>query len=549
MTTIAELLAEDPQVPDPALITEDDTFPWDLYTQRCAERASLLTELCADGPFHVGVLLDNVPEFPMWLGGAALAGATVVGINPTRRGDELARDIRHTDCQLLVTEAQHRPLIDGLDTGVPPERVLDIDRDEYRKLLAPHEGAAITPADVDPKAPFLLLFTSGTSGAPKAVIVSQSRLAVAGQKLAEGFELGGGDVIYEVMPLYHSNALFAGWSPFVAGRTAMALRRRFSASGFLPDVRKFRATYFNYVGKPLAYILATPEQPDDADNPLRWAFGNEAAERDIHRFGQRFGCIVVDNYGSTEGGAVVLRYPDQPPGSLGKAEGGISVRDSDTGKECPPARFDHDGRLLNPEEAIGELVSESGAATFEGYWKNEEADRERLRDNAFWTGDLAYADEDGWVYFAGRGFDWLRVDGENFAAAPVERILARHPDVAQAAVYAVPDADVGDQVMAALVLEPHASFDPDELARFLEDQTDLGTKWAPRYLRVMPELPATPTNKVLKRVLRAERWEADDPVWWRPERHGPYAPITDADRSTIRQQFADNARLDALEAV
>ena len=253
------------------------------------------------------------------------------------------------------------------------------------------------------------------------------------------------------MPLFHSNALFAGWSPSVVAGMTMVLRRKFSASAFLDDVRDFGVTYFNYVGKPLAYILATPERPDDADNPLKVVFGNEAAERDIERFGERFGSIVVDGYGSTEGGAVITRDPDQPPGSLGKAGEGIEVLDPETGEECPPARFDADGVLLNPDEAIGEIVNTTGAAGFEGYYNNDEANPERVRDGVYWTGDLAYRDDDGFFYFAGRDFEWLRVDGENFAAAPVERILARHPDVAEVAVYAVPDEDVGDQVMAAVV--------------------------------------------------------------------------------------------------
>ena len=135
---------------------------------------------------------------------------------------------------------------------------------------------------------------------------------------------------------------------------------RFSASGFLPDVRAAGATYFNYVGKPLSYILATPEQPDDADNPLVRAFGNEGSADDVARFAERFGVAVTDSYGSTEGGATVARTPDTPPGALGRAPDGTVVLDPATGEECPTARFDEQGRLLNAEEAIGELVSKTG---------------------------------------------------------------------------------------------------------------------------------------------------------------------------------------------
>ena len=140
-------------------------------------------------------------------------------------------------------------------------------------------------------------------------------------------------------------------------------------------------------------------------------------------------------------------------GSLGKGTDAVKVIDPDTGEECPPARFDDDGKLLNAEEATGEIVN-FAAQGFEGYWKNDEAMRERYRDGAYWTGDLAYRDENGFFYFAGRTADWIRVDGENFAAAPVERILLRWEPWSLPAVYGVPDPELGDRVMAALQLAP-----------------------------------------------------------------------------------------------
>ena len=123
----------------------------------------------------------------------------------------------------------------------------------------------------------LLLFTSGTSGAPKACLCSQGRLARIGKIVTQMFELTEDDVCYLAMPLFHSNALMAGWAPALAAGATAALRERFSASQFLVDVRRYGVTYFNYVGKPLSYILATPEHPDDADNTLRRCFGKTKA--------------------------------------------------------------------------------------------------------------------------------------------------------------------------------------------------------------------------------------------------------------------------------
>ncbi len=121
------------------------------------------------------------------------------------------------------------------------------------------------------------------------------------------------------MPMFHSNAIMAGWGPALAAGATIALARRFSASGFLPDVRRYGATYANYVGKPLTYIMATPEQPDDADNPLRLVFGNEANDRDIAGLRPPLRLRVVDSYSSTENAVIVQRVPDMPPGSAGPA--------------------------------------------------------------------------------------------------------------------------------------------------------------------------------------------------------------------------------------
>jgi fatty-acyl-CoA synthase len=501
----------------------------------------------------VALLLDNVPEYVFWMGAAALAGAVLVGGNPTHRGDELARDLSHTECQLLVTDARYRTLVEGYDLGpaLPDDRIVVIDdpcgegpsgTTAYAELMAGASGAPLPDPDetaVTEESLGLLLFTSGTSGAPKACLCSQGRLARIGGIVAQMFDLTEDDVCYMAMPLFHSNALMAGWAPALAAGATVALRERFSASQFLADVRRYGVTYFNYVGKPLSYILATPVRPDDAENTLRRAFGNEAAEADVARFAERFNCTVQDAYGSTEGGASVSRTPDTPRGALGRALPGTLIINPDTGEECPRAVFDEHGRLLNADEAIGEMVNQTGGAGFEGYWRNAEAEASRVRNGWYWTGDLAYRDDDDFFYFGGRDFDWLRVDGENFAAAPVEAILQRHPDVVLASVYAVPDTVVGDQVMATVLLRDGAHFDPEGFVSFLAGESDLGTKWAPRYVRVTDQLPETATTKVLKRVLRNEGWRAPEPVWWRPDRDAPYRILTEQDADDLDRAVAE----------
>ncbi len=527
---------------------EDASWSWREVVQASVERAALLLALRPAGaPFHVGVLCDNVPEFVFLLGGAAFAGATVVGINPTRRGAELARDIAHADCAILITEDRYAPLLDGLELPIPENLRFTIESARWREAIAAHAGARDPDVALNPLAPYLLIFTSGTTGQPKAAICSQARLAGIGAHMAANRGFMPDDVVYAAMPMFHSNQLMAGWAPALWAGAAIALRRKFSASGFLPDVRKYGVTFFNYVGKPLTYLLATPEKPDDAQNTLRLAFGNEGADHDLERFTKRFGCPVIDAYGSTEGAVSIQRVPGMPAGALGVGMPGTVILNAETGAECSPARFDANGRLANADEAIGEIANVQSAPNFEGYYKNPEANAARVRNKIYWTGDLGYRDEKGFLYFAGRDFDWLRVDGENFAAAPVERILARHPDVALAAVYGVPDEEVGDALMAALVLRPGASFDPDAFVAFLAQQADLGTKQSPRYVRIAAELPQTQTNKILKRELRRERWECADPVWLRGK-DDRYRRLGSDEASAIRGRFRARGREGVLDA-
>ncbi|MGW7098888.1 AMP-binding protein [Streptomyces sp. NPDC054838] len=549
--TVAELIARQWGDHRPGLKHEHTVLTHHQCAQQAAARAALLVDLLPPGAEpHIGVLLDNTPEFPFWLGAAALAGAAVAGINPTRRGPELARDILHTDCRILVTEPAHLPLLRGLD--LPGVRILVTGGGEYAELLAPFAaaapGAAVLGGGPGPGSRLLLYFTSGSTGAPKAALCSQGRLAAAGASLARTFRVTPDDVHYVCMPLFHGNAVIADWLPALAGGASVALRRRFSATAFLDDVRAYGATYFTYVGRAVQYLLATEPRPDDRDHTLRVGFGTEAGAVDAARFAERFGVRLVEGYGATEGGASVQRTPGTPAAALGRAAPGddLAVINPETGKECPPARLDGRGRLLNGEEAIGELVNR-GRSLFEGYWRNPDAEAARTRDGWYWTGDLFFRDPEGFLYFAGRTDDRLRVDSENLAAAVIENILARWSDASAVAVYAVPDEVAGDQVMAAVALRQGASFDPRVFAAFLAAQPDLGTKMAPRYVRVLDALPVTATNKIHRVALRRAGFLVPEPVWWRPPGTDGYRRLDEEDLRALLAAYGAQGRRDLLD--
>lgn len=543
---LLELRADDHH---PGLLFEGRIWTWAEVVAECKARAHLMLSLHEEGkPFHVGVMLENDPEYIFAIGGAAYAGATVVGINLTRRGAELARDIAYTDVEILLTSKELEGCFNGVPSGIPARQTIYIDSVSYPQRLAPFRDVPtpVSAAAGDPNTTLLLLFTSGSTGDPKAVICTTGRLFRTAEFQHMG--LGRSDVSYNSMPLFHGNGIFACWANPLYTGGAFALARKFSASGFVTDVLRYKATYFNYVGRSLSYILARPERNIEQDTYLHSCFGTEASDFELSEFNRRFGIWPTESYGASEGGLTLKRPEGSPQGALGVAPEGMSaaVVNPETLEECPRAIFSDSGRILNAEEAIGEMVNLTGAALFEGYYKNPEAVAERVRGEVFLTGDLGYRDAEGYFYFAGRTSDRLRVDSENFSAAPVEKVLSRYPGITLAAVYPVPDARTGDQVMATLQMEAPENFNPQDFAVFLAAQPDLGTKWAPRFVAVVNDVPVTATQKINKPSLRREAWLLNENVYYRSGRQLDYELLDGEVLNELERLFEENGRAHLL---
>jgi fatty-acyl-CoA synthase len=537
-TTIAELLDRRRRDTGLGMAFDDRRWTWQEVVAQSERYGAAIDAAVGDRVRHVGLLLENTPDYLFSLFGAAMAGVTVVGLNTTRRGAELARDIRHTDCQIVLTNTSLESLLAGLDVGAATVHV--VDGDAWRGTL---DTALPRPEDrrVAPEDHLLFIFTSGSTSSPKAVIMSHARAARAANGSAW---FSPDDVLYCAMPLFHGNALNAIVFPALLTGAAIALRARFSASQFIDDLRRYRATFFTSVGRAVGYVLATPPRPDDKDHLVKYGLAPESSPADVRAFRERFGITCVTGYGSSENAVVFVPVPGMPTDALGRPQDGIdaAIADPETSAICATAMFDGRGRMTNAEAAIGEIVGRNVLDRFEGYYNNPEATAERSRNGWFWTGDLGYVDGDGYFYFAGRQGDWLRVDSENFAVAPIERIIGRFPDLAAVAVYAVPDERTADdQVMAALELAEGASFDAVAFERFLAAQPDLGTKWSPRYLRIT-ELPVGATNKIDRRRLQQEGWATEDPAWWRPGRDSTDQPFTQQDRVELEARFEAHGR-------
>jgi fatty-acyl-CoA synthase len=522
--TIAALVAARAEDDNIALIFGAERWTWREVVSEASRRAAWLkATLDPDKPPHVGVLLPNTPDYVVTLFGAALAGACIVGINATRRGAELVRDVKHTECQFVLSDDAGSKILPGVT------RVEDEPWKDFPDTL---------PTDLPGSdALLVLIFTSGSTSAPKAVRRSSGRVAKTVQL---GFT--SDDVLYCVMPLAHGNALFSNVYPGLAAGASLVLRERFSATQWINDVRTHRVTFANMVGRALGYVLATPAIETDRDHRLRVVLAPEASPRDAATFEKRFGTHVISGYGQSEGGIHLL--PSRREGALGRAPNGsdIAVVNPDTALECATADLDANGLLRNPHAAVGELVRRDAVGGFEGYWANPEAEGDRTRNGWYWSGDLAYRDATGVFFFGGRVGDWLRVDAENFSAAPIERVLSRHPEFAAVAVVGVPDPQSGDQVLAAVELTPGASFDAAAFPGWLAEQADLGVKWVPRFVRVCAHLPQTGNDKVDRRAVKEQAWITNDPVWWRPGREATYRLLSEDDRTALREEFGQHGR-------
>ena len=521
--SIAELLLSRANDHGLGLIEPNGTrWSWGQLVEDSARIAAAAGPLLDwSNPPHIGVLLPNGKEYLDWLGAAALLGATIVGVNPTRRGEQLAADIRSVDCQLLVTDEEGAALLHGLELGAATNNILQVDAPSYAELLHDVEPSDIDAliddaAGIDPSTLLLLLFTSGTTGTPKAVRCTQGRLAAIARTAGANYGFSRDDICYCPMPLFHGNAIMALWAPALWSGAAVAPAPKFTASGWLRDVQRTKATKFTYVGKAISYLLATPPSTGDRDHCVAMGFGTEASLAHRDAFASRFGIRLIEGYGSSEGGINVIATPDTPHGALGPCPPGMDVLVVDplTSIECPRARFDAHGQLTNAHEAIGELVNTSGGARFEGYYERPDAEAERLRNGWYWSGDLAYRDAAGFFYFAGRNGDWLRVDSENMAAGPIEAVLSRYPNFASVLVFGVPSPAGGEEVLAAVELIEGATFNGADFSLWLTDQADLGTKWAPMFVRVVEQLPITATGKLTKVGLKAEGLDTLDPIYW-----------------------------------
>jgi fatty-acyl-CoA synthase len=586
-----EARAAHPDLADkPFLLQGDRVWTWRRYRDESVRTAHFLLGRLAGSearPGHVAMMLENHFELLSLLGGCGVAGLTLFGVNNGLRGDPLAGVLNQSGARLLVVDQRFQREVARVRSQlkhVAPENVLvlpteagqPVEGPDYLAALDAEVGPASAPralpdVAVRPDTNLMVIYTSGTTGLPKGINNNHLKLLAIGMGVSARLGLGPDDVGYACMPLFHSNAVFLGFMPAFQVGAALALRERFSASGFVPDVLRHGVTWWNYVGEPVHYILGALEREYGGEervledvsrhprNRLRFALGNGAAPPDIDRFARWLGLEdMFELYGSTEAAISTFRRKGDPRGSVGVIEDpAIQVLD-ESGRECPPAEVGPDGKILNYAQAVGEIcrvAPETGL--FQGYFENAEANRAKYREGVYHSGDLGHVQIVGgqrYLFFDGRTDDWIRKDGENFSAAQVARLLMEHPDVTLAAAYGVPCPVSDEWVMAALKLRPGARFDPQAFFDFCQAQVEHGSmdrKWFPDFVRVVDDFEFTQTQKILVRHLKAEHFHRgrlpDAPLFWRRRGDAGYRAFGAADWEALRREFEAAERLLLLD--
>lgn len=495
----------------------------------------------------VALLLENRPEFLWHLFALHKIGAIASLINTHLHSDALAHAVRICSPVRIVCGSevwkQFEAVIDAI--GPNTRRIADIDVDPEEPISTSaslwsarvKDQSTANPATPGPilRNQAAYIYTSGTTGLPKAAIIRQDRFYRAGRVWAFGaFAFQPGDVLYNCLPLYHSNSVLLATSAVVTAGATMALARKFSRTRFWDDCRRYDATAIIYIGELCRYLLNTPESSNDKNHRVRVASGNGLRPDIWREFQERFGIAHISEfYGATEGNSITLNMFNVF-GSVGPSMPGmVLVRWDEATNDFVR---DHDGRLQRvragePGILLGKIRRR---ARFEGYQDKQASEAKILRDafvpgDAYFnTGDLLRRDHRAHLYFVDRVGDTFRWKGENVATSEVQGHLLKWPAVEEVSVYGVTISGTeGRAGMAALVLRDGATFDPDGFAKHVSQ--GLPAYARPLFVRVRKELQKTSTFKLQKTELQKDGFNpqtVSDPLYFLDAGQDLYVPLT-----------------------
>lgn len=436
---------------------------------------------------RVAVMMRNSIATIAVVFGLARAGVAWVPVNAQQRGEGLRYLLTHSRPRLVVADAELVPQIaEAMASEAELPLLAHAPRGELDAILSRQERFVEPAPSAD--VVFAIMYTSGTTGRPKGVIVSHRMLRLAAESVVRLSDAGPGDVFFVWEPLYHIGGAQLLPLPMISGIT-LAMVERFSASRFWDQVREEGASHIHYLGGILQILLKQPPSPRDREHGVRIAWGGGCPPDIWPQFRDRFGIDIRECYGMTEASSLTTCNVSGVVGSVGRPMPWFTVKLQDT-----------DGRPVPPGER-GEIVIETSipGAIFPGYLDNPEATAKALRPDGFHTGDLGSFGADGNLYFHGRMTDSVRCRGENVSAWEVEHVAAEHEAVEDCAMIGVA-ADVGEQDIK-LFVKPRdgAIIDPQALSGWLGQR--LAPYQNPRYIAVVDEFERTASQRIMKHRL------------------------------------------------
>jgi len=486
------------------LFFKDKEFSFQHLNRAASQVAYGMQKLGIGKGDKVAIMLPNCPEYLFLWFGLSKLGAIEVPINTAHKGDILQYMLDQSDSCMLFMDNQYLDRIEQILTKTPKIKtivVLDtmgkgmprLDRQIVNWTQVINNDGSYQPCDVRWSDPFVILYTSGTTGASKGCVMPQNFALHCGELAIEAAEYNEQDCLYTVLPFFHGNAQLLSTMPALMSGARMVLAERFSATRFWEDIKGYRCTEVNYIGGILPILFKADPKPDDADNPLRIMLGGGAPMDLFEAIEERFGVRLIEVYGSTEIGVPLMNLPQQRKlRTCGKPRPDYIVKVvDDNGLEVGP---NTPGEvLIRPLKPYSILLE---------YYKMPEKTLEACRDLWFHTGDYLYYDEDGFFNFVDRKKDAMRRRGENISSYEVEKVINSHPVVMESAAVAV-KSDMGeDEVMVCLALKPGQMLRPEDLLVYCEEH--MAYFMIPRYIRFMETLPKTPTERIKKNQLREE---------------------------------------------
>jgi long-chain acyl-CoA synthetase len=476
----------------PAIRLDDFTLSYAQLREAAGQMNTLLAAAGVQPGDRVGIMLPNVPAFPIAFYGTLAAGAVVVPMNPLFKSREVGYYLSDSGAKVLIAwhAVAGEAAKGAADAGT---EVLVAETADLAGLLAGHAPAAgvSSRGDADDA---VILYTSGTTGKPKGAQLTHANMTSNADVVARTLlQNGTDDVTMGCLPLFHVFGLTCGLNATVAAGGTLTLLPRFDGARALEIIARDAVTIFEGVPTMYAAMLHSPDgDPAQAATLRTCISGGASLPLEILRgFEEKFGCVILEGYGLSETSPVAsFNLPDRArkPGSIGVPVEDVQMRLVDEAGEPSPAGD------------IGEIAIK-GPNVMKGYLGKPEATAEAITDGWFRTGDLAKVDEDGYFYIVDRKKDLIIRGGYNVYPREIEEVLHEHPAVAEVAVIGMPHPDLGEEIGAAVALKPGGSATPDELRAFARDK--VAAYKYPRRVWLVDELPKGPTGKILRREVTA----------------------------------------------